>query len=51
MYTISITDGKITIPIQIRRELDFIKGGKALVSVKEGKIIISPIKKTPKIKI
>ncbi len=44
-YTVSITSqGQISIPAKIRRELDLSKKKKALVSIENGKMIVEPIK-------
>jgi len=44
-YTVSITSqGQISIPAQIRRELGLSKNSKAIVSVKEGEISVRPVK-------
>ncbi|NTU46094.1 AbrB/MazE/SpoVT family DNA-binding domain-containing protein [Candidatus Roizmanbacteria bacterium] len=44
-YTVTITSqGQISLPIQIRRELGFSKTKKALVSVENGKVIIEAVK-------
>lgn len=44
-YTVSITSqGQISIPAPLRRKLGLDKTSKALVSEKEGKIVIEPIK-------
>lgn len=45
VYTVSITSqGQISIPAKLRRELGLGSGKKALVSVKEDKIIVEPVK-------
>ena len=45
IYTVSITSqGQISIPAKIRRELGFTKNNKAIVSVKKGKVTIEPAK-------
>lgn len=44
-FTVSITSqGQISIPIKIRRELGLSKKKKALVSVENGKMIVEPVK-------
>lgn len=44
-YTVSITSqGQISIPINIRRELGLSKKKKALVSVENGKMLVEPVK-------
>lgn len=44
-YTVTITSqGQISIPAQIRRDLDLSKSKKAIVSVKNGNVIIEPVK-------
>lgn len=44
MYTVSITSqGQISLPAKIRRELGLHKNGKAIVAVEKGKITIEPI--------
>ena len=44
VYTVSITSqGQISIPAKLRRELGLDKSSKALVSVKEKRIIVEPI--------
>ena len=45
IYNVSITSqGQISIPAQIRRELGLKKEGRALVSVEKGKIFVEPVK-------
>lgn len=45
MYTVSITSqGQISLPAKIRRALGLHKNSKALLSVHEGNIILTPIK-------
>lgn len=45
MYTVSITSqGQISIPASLRRKLGLNISTKALVSEKDGKVIIEPIK-------
>ena len=45
MYTVSITSqGQISIPAKIRRELGLDKSQKAVVSVEEGKMVVKPIR-------
>ena len=45
IYTVTITSqGQISIPAKIRRELGFTKSNKAIVSVKKGKVTIEPVK-------
>ncbi|MBI2326852.1 AbrB/MazE/SpoVT family DNA-binding domain-containing protein [Candidatus Curtissbacteria bacterium] len=44
-YIVSITSqGQISIPAKIRRELGLDKKKKALVTVKEGNIVVEPVK-------
>ena len=44
-YTVSITSqGQLSIPAQIRRELGFNIARKGMVTVQNGKVIIEPIK-------
>lgn len=44
-YTLSITSqGQISIPAKIRRELGFSKTNKAILSVANGKVMIEPVK-------
>lgn len=44
-YIVSITSqGQISIPANIRRELGFTKNNKAIVSVEKGKLTIEPVK-------
>ena len=44
-YTVSVTSqGQISIPAKLRRKLGLDKHKQALVSEKEGKIIIEPVK-------
>ena len=43
-YTVTITSqGQISIPAKIRRELGFDRSQKAIVSVQEGKMILEPV--------
>lgn len=45
IYTVSITSqGQISIPAKIRRELGFTKNNKAIVSVEKGRMMIEPVK-------
>lgn len=45
IYTVSITSqGQISIPAKIRRELGFTKNNKAIVSVEKGRVTIEPVK-------
>ncbi len=45
IYTISITSqGQLSIPAKIRRELGFSKTNKAIVSVDKGKLTLEPVK-------
>lgn len=45
IYTVSITSqGQISIPAKIRRELGLSKTKKAIVSVENGKMTIEPVK-------
>lgn len=44
-YTVSITSqGQISIPAKIRRELGLSKNSKAIVSVRSGEIFVRPVK-------
>jgi len=44
MYTVSITSqGQISIPAPIMRMINLRKNHKALVSIKEGKIMVEPV--------
>ena len=44
MYTVSITSqGQISIPSKIRKELGIEKNSKALVSIEKGKMVVEPI--------
>lgn len=44
-YTVTITSqGQFSIPARIRRELGFSKTKRAIVSVKDGNLIIEPVK-------
>ncbi len=44
-YSVSITSqGQISIPAQIRRELGLSKTSKAIVSVANGKVMIEPVR-------
>ena len=44
-YTVSITSqGQINIPVKIRRELGLSKNSKATVSVRNGEMLIRPVK-------
>ncbi len=44
-YTVSITSqGQISIPASLRRKIGLAKSGRALVTEKEGKLVIEPIK-------
>lgn len=44
-YSVSITSqGQISIPAKIRRQLGLSKNGKAIVSVTNGKVMIEPVK-------
>ncbi|OGY25483.1 MAG: hypothetical protein A2Z11_03580 [Candidatus Woykebacteria bacterium RBG_16_43_9] len=44
-YTVSITSqGQISIPAKVRRQLGLEKAKKALVSVQEGKVVVEPVK-------
>ncbi len=44
-YSVSITSqGQISIPAQIRRQLGLSKTGKAIVSVENGKMMVEPVK-------
>lgn len=45
IYTVSITSqGQLSIPAKIRKELGFSKMNKAIVSVANGKVMIEPVK-------
>lgn len=45
VYTVSITSqGQISIPAALRRELGLDKKQKALISKKDGKLIVEPVK-------
>lgn len=45
MYTVTITSqGQISIPIRLRRKLGLDKTRKALISEKEGKLMIEPVR-------
>lgn len=45
VYTVSITSqGQVSIPAKLRRQLGLDKSRQALVSVEKGKIIIEPVK-------
>lgn len=45
MYTVSITSqGQISLPAKVRRELGLHKNGKAILSVHEGTILLTPVK-------
>lgn len=44
-YTVSVTSqGQVSIPAKIRRELGLDKPTKALVSMEEGRVVIEPVK-------
>lgn len=44
-YTVSITSqGQISIPAKLRRELDLDKTRRAIISQEDGKIILKPVK-------
>jgi len=44
-YTISITSqGQISIPAKVQRQLGLTRPGKAIVTVEEGKIVVEPLK-------
>lgn len=44
-YTVTITSqGQLSLPAKIRRELGFSKTNKALVTVEDGKVILEPVK-------
>ncbi len=44
-YTVAITSqGQISIPAPLRKKMGLSKSGRALVTEKEGKLIIEPIK-------
>lgn len=44
-YTVSITSqGQITIPVAIQRQLGLSKKQKAIVSVEDGKMVVNPVK-------
>lgn len=43
-FTVSITSqGQLSIPAKIRKELGFSKQNKAIVSVSDGKLILEPV--------
>ncbi len=43
-YTINITSqGQLSLPVKIRRELGFSKTNKAILSVQSGKVVIEPV--------
>lgn len=45
IYTVSITSqGQISIPAKIRRELGFSKKSRATVTVEKGKMVVEPAK-------
>ena len=45
LYTVSVTSqGQLSIPAQIRKQLGFFKTHKALVTVVDGKVVIEPVK-------
>jgi len=45
VYTVTITSqGQLSLPIKIRRELGFEKTRKVLVSVQDKKVILEPVK-------
>lgn len=45
LHTVSITSqGQISIPAKIREQLGFKKAGKALVEIREGKMVVEPVK-------
>lgn len=45
MYTVSVTSqGQISIPAKIRRELGLDKSRRALVFLEKGKVVIEPVK-------
>lgn len=44
-YTVTITSqGQLSIPAKVRRELGFSKTNKAILSVEAGKVILEPVK-------
>ena len=44
MYTVSITSqGQISIPVKIRKELGFHKHKKAIVTIEGGKMVVEPV--------
>ncbi len=44
-YTVAITSqGQISIPAPLRKKMGLAKSGRALVTEKEGKLVIEPIK-------
>lgn len=44
-FTVSITSqGQLNIPVKIRRMLDFDQTKKAIVTIKDGKLIVEPVK-------
>ena len=44
-FTVSVTSqGQISLPAKIRKQLGFSRYGKAIVSVQDGKIIVEPVR-------
>jgi AbrB family looped-hinge helix DNA binding protein len=44
-YTVSVTSqGQISLPAKIRKQLGISRSGKAIVSVQDGKVIVEPVK-------
>ena len=44
-YAVSITSqGQITIPVAIQRKLGLLKKQRAIVSIENGKMVVSPVK-------
>ena len=45
VYTVSITSqGQLSLPAKLRRELGFSKTSKAIVSLQNGKVVLEPVK-------
>ena len=45
VYAVSITSqGQLSIPVKIQRELGLKRPGKAIVRVEEGKIVVEPVR-------
>jgi len=44
-YTVTITSqGQLSLPAKIRKELGFLKSKKVIVSVQGGKVVLEPVK-------